>query len=338
MRSKRMLYGGFILVLITCWPLIYTGFWDDGIVVPDATEIRRYSLASSDFCTQVIIDSTIYTQSWDTLIQPRFWRYAMDFGPDTVIVNIAKTREIVEVLPLATVRSWGEKKKKAYEDSLRTAYGAGKKGEIFFTTGRKHFYHIDKVLPEIDRAIEIFQKEGTDPWYAQSILLIESPGRLQFSTEGAYGAFQLMEGVAREQGLIVNDSIDERAQFDKAAQGAARLIHRVCLPKARGLCEKYKLDYAEHELWFRLLTMHIYHAGIGNVRRVIRKIRPKKGDQTLITKIWQTKSRRFGNASQNYSQITLATLLELDELIQKEGIFCPLAQEANGELVPRELR
>ncbi|MEL6135663.1 MAG: hypothetical protein AAFR59_20070, partial [Bacteroidota bacterium] len=280
MRSKRIWYGGFILILITCWPIIYTGFWDDDYIAPDATQIRSFALSSSDFCTQVIIDSTIYTQGWDTLIQPKFWRYAMDFGPDTVIVNIAKTREIVEVLPLSSVRSWGEKKKKAYEDSLRTAYGVGKKGEIFFTTGRRHFYHVDKVLPEIDRAIEIFQKEGTDPWYAQSILLIESPGRLQFSTEGAYGAFQLMEGVAREQGLIVNDSIDERAQFDKAAQGAARLIRRVCLPKARGLCQKYKLDYAEHELWFRLLTMHIYHAGIGNVRRVVRKIRPKIGDQT----------------------------------------------------------
>ncbi len=57
-----------------------------------------------------------------------------------------------------------------------------------------------------------------DPWYAQSILLIESPGQMKKSISGAYGAFQLMPGVARAQGLIVNKTLDERKKSLKNQQ------------------------------------------------------------------------------------------------------------------------
>ncbi|MEO0898082.1 MAG: hypothetical protein AAFY71_16855 [Bacteroidota bacterium] len=302
------------------------------------SQINTIRMSLSGICTRLIQDSALYKEGWDSLRPPNFWRFAMKFPPDTVVVNIAKTREIVEVLSLKEVRAWPEKRKKRYEDSLRTAYKQGKKGEIFFTSGRNHFYQFSKVLPEIDKAIALFQDEGTDPWYAQTILLIESPGRLQFSTEGAYGAFQLMEGVARDVGLIVNDSIDERTEFDKSARGAARLIQRICIPKARALCKQYKLNYREHDIWFRLLVMHVYHAGIGNVRRVFRKMRPKEGGIPLITKLWQTKGRRFGNASQNYSQIALSALLELDDLVEQEGIICPLDQQEDGSFQEGHIR
>jgi hypothetical protein len=43
----------------------------------------------------------------------------------------------------------------------------------------------------------------------------------------------------------------------------------------------------------------------------------------FITELWQTKSRRFGNASQNYSQIILAAMMELDALVDRQGIICP---------------
>lgn len=163
---------------------------------------------------------------------------------------------------------------------------------------------------------------GVDPWYAQTILLIESPGRLQFSTDGAYGAFQLMAGVAREVGLTVNDSIDERQDFEASARGAARLIETVCIPKARAMCDFYRLPYEEHELWFRLLVMHVYHAGAGNVRRALRKVRRKQSSPQLIIDLWEAKSRRFGNASQNYSQIALAALLEVDAIMAELDLAC----------------
>ena len=46
--------------------------------------------------------------------------------------------------------------------------------KLYITTGKK-FYQIEEVIPSIASAIEIFYANGVDPWYAQSILLIESP-------------------------------------------------------------------------------------------------------------------------------------------------------------------
>ena len=66
----------------------------------------------------------------------------------------------------------------------------------------------------------LFENNGVDPWYAQAILLIESPAQLKKSVVGAYGAFQLMPSVARSHGIIVNKKIDERKDFNKSAFAA----------------------------------------------------------------------------------------------------------------------
>ncbi|MEO1452083.1 MAG: hypothetical protein AAFV07_21305, partial [Bacteroidota bacterium] len=290
-------------------------------------QIAGYQILLEDICLEVVQDSALYTEGWDTLAQPAFWQQIMRIGPDTTLVNIAKTRQIVGYIDTYNWMLRSEKRKKKYEDSIRNVYGLKAKDEIYFTHGRSHFYRIQAMLPAIDQAIEVFREEEVDPWYAQTILLIESPGRLQHSIDGAYGAFQLMEGVAKEMGLVINDTIDERADFHKSAKGAARLIDRVCLPHTRALCRKWGLGYREDEIWFRLLTMHVYHAGIGNVRRVMRKVRPDTGGVPLFKSLWQKKSRRFGNASQNYSQIALAALLELDVVLSRTGILCPPDEE-----------
>lgn len=319
MRKLFIVLVGILLALLLVWPARYNTPDLDQEVGNHVFHPETYD----DFCLKIIRDTSLHTEGWDTLVQPNFWRKAMKMGPDSLIVNIAKTREILTHMKTSEWRGRSEKNQKAYEDSVRKVHGLRKKDEIYFTTGRNHFYKYEALMTHIDKAVGAFMKEETDPWYAQSILLIESPDRLQFSTDGAYGAFQLMEDVAREVGLVVNDSLDEREDFYKSAQGAARLIRRVCLPKTRELCKDYGLAYKETDLWFRLLVMHVYHAGNRNVRRVIRKIRPKEGGIGLIQKIWQTKARRFGNASQNYSQITLASMLEMDELIRRKGIICP---------------
>lgn len=275
-----------------------------------------------DTCYQLVRDSALYTQGWDKLEKPAFWRHAMELSPDCTIVNIAKNRQIIAYLPTDSIRAWSAKRKRTFEDSLRRAHRLSRRDEIYFTGGRNHFYRFDRAIPHVSAAIPIFEGQGVDPWYAQTILLIESPGRLQLSTTGAYGAFQLMAGVAREVGLTVNDSIDERTDFAASAKGAARLIQTVCIPKARAMCEFYRLPYTEDELWFRLLVMHIYHAGAGNVRRALRKIKHKEAGPQLIIDLWEAKSRRFGNASQNYSQIALAALLEVDELADTFALTC----------------
>lgn len=319
MRTFFIILVAIVISVLLLWPFNTTNSVVD---VPTGAHVLDPEIYK-EICLKIIRDTSLYTEGWDQLSQPKFWRKAMKMGPDSLIVNIAATREVVTHLETSFWRGKTERMQKVYEDSIRKAYGLSRKDEIYFTTGRNHFYKYEALMPHIDEAVEAFMEELTDPWYAQSILLIESPGRMQFSTDGAYGAFQLMEGVAREVGLVINDTLDEREDFHKSAQGAARLIKRTCLPKTRQLCNDFRLEYEETDLWFRLLVMHVYHAGIGNVRRVIRKINPKEGGIELIKKLWQTKGRRFGNASQNYSQITLASLFELDELIRRKGIICP---------------
>lgn len=294
----------------------------------------------ADICIQVIRDSSLYEEGWDTLSQPQFWRAAMHLDPEVVLVNFAANRQIVDTLSLRSWQLSSDRKKKAYEDSLRKEFDLGKKDEIYFTTGRSHFYRYEPILRHIDRSLTIFAEEGVDPWFAQAILLIESPGRLQYSTDGAYGAFQLMKAVAKDMGLTINDTIDEREDFEASARGAARLIHRVCLPKTRGILDRYGLEYEESETWFKLMVLHVYHAGARNVGRVVRKINPKEGGAELITELWQTKGRRFGNASQNYSQIILAAFMELDQLLERKGIICPpemISDPEDGSVSPRAM-
>lgn len=274
----------------------------------------------SDQCSYYLQDASLFSDGWDTLSQIRFWRKVIRMDPQLGVVSVSDTREM---LGMVDVRNWERKSsswRRKYKDSIRKERGISKSKDIFITAGRNHFYHFDKAVPGIDKAVDIFLQEGADPWYAQAILLIESPGRLARSTAGALGSFQLMPGVAREHGLIVNSKVDERKDFEKSAMGAARLIRDVCVPETISMLRREGIPYQENETWFRLMVMHVYHAGKGNVRGALRRTKSRKGGMELIRKLWLSKYRRFGNASQNYSQIALASILELHEMEDGEEV------------------
>ena len=65
--------------------------------------------------------------------------------------------------------------------------------------------------------------------------------------------------------------------------------------------------------------MHVYHAGAGNVSAVVNKIAPKEGGQQLIQTMWNTTAASFGNNSQNYSQLALASQLILHDIVHNES-------------------
>jgi len=87
--------------------------------------------------------------------------------------------------------------------------------------------------------------------------------------------------------------------------------------QVRNILNDHNLTYNETDLWFRLLVLHAYHAGPGNVRCVINSLQPTAGGVDLLKKVWQTECGGFKNESQNYSQIALATLLYFDSIIQQ---------------------
>ena len=262
-----------------------------------------------------IDNSSIFTERWDKLAQPLFWKTVMTLSPDSCLINIAETRTVVKKMSIADWNRLSDDEKEYFRDSIRTAHGLTEEDKIYMTSGKSDFYAFEKVLPSVAKGVEVFEKEGVDPWYAQAILMIESPGKLAKSSVGAYGPFQLMPSVARTHGLKVNKYVDERKDFVRSAQGASSLISKTCLPEARRILTEQGIAFREYDLWFRLFVLHIYHAGAYNVAGVIKKIDPLEGGLPLITEMWQTEAGQFRNASQNYTQLALAALLIFDELI-----------------------
>ncbi len=257
----------------------------------------------------------LFEEKWNELPQAVFWQQIMALSPDSVLINVASNRTMLTKMSQKDWDKQSTEQKTAYKDSIKLANGIDSEASIFVTAGKNHFYKFDLVIPTITRGVEVFADNLVDPWYAQAILLIESPGQLVKSTAGAYGPFQLMKGVAINQGLVVNKTVDERGDFDKSAWAASQLLKKVCIPEARRILDAKNIEYRENDLWFRLFVMHIYHAGATNVAKVIDAINPTQGGQQLIQQMWQTKAGGFGNASQNYSQVVLAALLTLDKIL-----------------------
>ena len=287
--------------------------WDD----------QKIEVHNNQTVSTIMHAESLFEDRWDVLPQPQFWKQIMVLSPDSCLINIAASRVVLKKM---SVRDWSkqtELQKGIFKDSLRKEFSLASDAQINVTTGKNDFYKFKEVYPSLSKGVEAFERFGVDPWYAQAILLIESPGQLKKSSAGAYGAFQLMPSVARAQGLTVNSQIDERKDFDKSAYGASRLISRVCIPEAKRILNAHHLTYNESDLWFRLFVLHVYHAGSMNVSAVVNKINPTVGSQELITQMWQTTAGDFGNNSQNYTQLALASQLILHDMIyqQCEEIF-----------------
>lgn len=273
----------------------------------------------------------LYDGQWNTLPQPNFWKEVMLLSPDSCLINVASSREVLLRMSNKDWHRQTEAQKTLLKDSLKQMYNLPAEEKIFVTTGKNDFYKFNEVYPSISRGILAFESHGVDPWYAQAILLIESPGQLKKSSAGAYGAFQLMPGVARAQGLTVNKYTDDRKDFEKSAYGASRLLSRVCIPEARRILDEFNIEYSESDLWFRLFVLHVYHAGAMNVKAVVRKINPTNGGQQLIKDMWQTSAASFGNSSQNYTQLALASQLILHDMTKSDCVKLFDCQETTTE-------
>jgi hypothetical protein len=262
-----------------------------------------------------IDNQQLYNDGWDTLVQPKFWRTLMTMGEDSALINIGSTRQIINKIAVVDWNKLSKKEQNDIRDSVKNHYALPEEAHVYMTSGKKSFYDFKKVIPSIGRGIEIFRNNNVDPFYAQVILLIESPNKIQKSPVGAYGSFQIMRKVAINLGLKVNKYVDERKDFDKSAWAAAKLIRTICIPETNRILKEKNIAYDSNDLWYKLLVLHVYHAGAGNVKGAIDYINPTKGDMSLITTLWQTEVGSFRNSSQNYSQLALASLIELDKII-----------------------
>jgi hypothetical protein len=316
-----------------------------GTQIADAQTINveystRVLITHNDTITGAFVDSPdLLGGQCDTLAQAAFWKKVMSLPPDSGVLNIAATREILDVIPMRVWRSKSDSWKRSFKDSVRSGLGLVADTKIYLTSGRSHFYRIDKTLNNINGALPVFDSMGTDPWYAQTILLIESPSSFNTSSSvGAHGPFQLMKSVATKRGLKVTSTIDEREDLQLAAGAACKLIKKICIPETRRMLARNGItEYNETDLWFRLLVMHSYHAGAGNVRGAIDKVAPDSVGMHIITSLWHTEYKGFKNASQNYSQVALAALLNLEEYLNSQDTFYILEGDRRFESYPDSL-
>ena len=303
LKVMRLFYF-FLFVCFSCFSQL-SNHWDH----------EKIEVDKNGYKSVIVGSDAIFNDEWNILPQPNFWKQIMLLPPDSCLINVAETRVILEKKSFKDWKAQSETQKSYYKDSLRRIYNLKPGEQINVTSGKNDFYRFEEVYPSISKGVKAFENHGVDPWYAQAILLIESPGQLVKSNVGAYGAFQLMPSVARAQGLIVTKTIDERKDFEKSAMGSARLISKICIPEAKKILNSYNLKYNENDLWFRLFVLHVYHAGAMNVKAVVDKIQPKEGSKDLILQMWQTSAASFGNSSQNYTQLALASQLILNDMI-----------------------
>lgn len=264
----------------------------------------------SDF----VYNKQMYDLACDTLSNVRFWRSIMNLNKDTALLNTPENRKVLTKIAVKDWESKTEEQKARFKDSLRFTYCLSDSSRILLTAGKSFFYDFTKASSNFHKGINGFVDNSVDPWYAQAILLIESPNKLQKSNAGAYGSFQLMKDVARLFGLKVNKHIDERANFERSAYAASSLIKKICIPKTKEILDSLGIsNYNENDLWFRLLVMHSYHAGAGNVKKALFTFKPTQGNMDLIYTLWKTETKHFRSASQNYSQLVLAAMLEVHD-------------------------
>ncbi|MFM7472641.1 MAG: transglycosylase SLT domain-containing protein [Crocinitomicaceae bacterium] len=279
---------------------------------------EKISVTRASEVSTILHAEELFNDRWDILPQAQFWKQIMTLSPDSILINVASTRQIIEKMSLRDWNKKTEEEKTHYRAEARNNLGLSEQERIYVTCGKNDFYKFKEVYPQLSKGVAAFERYEVDPWYAQAILLIESPGQLKKSISGAYGAFQLMPDVARAQGLTVNSQMDERKDFDRCAYGAARLINKICIPEAKRILDRHQLTYNENDLWFRLFVLHVYHAGAGNVSAVMNKIQPKEGSQEVIKSMWQNTASGFGNNSQNYSQLALAAQLVLHDMVYEQ--------------------
>jgi hypothetical protein len=312
----------FVMLLVNgCGTRSATGAPEKTPELPVSDFIEKQVVSFNASTSQRFVNNhQVYSQGWDTLPQAKFWQDVIALSHDSMIMNIAGERKSLFKVATNEWHCQSESEKDIYKRNICISNNIHTETNLYVTSGKKFFFEFRRALPMIAKAIPVFESAGADPWYAQTILLIESPGKTEaVSYVGARGPFQLMPYVARKYGLVVSRTRDDRTHLEKSAAAAAKFISGVCVPAARKILDNKGISYNENDLWFRLFVMHTYHAGAGNVNVVINKINPHEGGMQLIRTMWQTEAGGFKNESQNYSQIALASIICFDRLIGQDA-------------------
>lgn len=241
----------------------------------------------------------------------KFWQKVILLTKDSCIVVHKDSRNMMDVISAKRLDSLVDYSKlEIAAQCYRDSFGYETCELVKFVRGKREFFDFNKVGPLVDDAKKVFDEIGVNPIYAQFILLIESPNNPKArSISGAVGHYQLMPFVAKKYGLVVSGARDDRHDFQLSSMAAAKLMRDYCIPNAQRMAISVRLEPNLDQLWFQLLTMHVYNAGAGNVRKAVAAVGTVRNGEELILKLWKTQAGAFGNSSQNYSQLALASYI-----------------------------
>jgi len=127
------------------------------------------------------------------------------------------------------------------------------------------------------KALNIFDKYGV-PYEYQMLPILESnftSGAV--SPAGAVGYWQFMGALAREYGLRIGGQNDDRKNFTKSTEAAAKFF-------------RDQLEYFDNDI---LLTVAAYNCGQGRVRSSIKKSNVKNPDYWDIKHHLPAETRKF---------------------------------------------
>jgi len=108
--------------------------------------------------------------------------------------------------------------------------------------------------------VEYFLHETRLPEDFKYLAIVESGFKNAVSSAGAAGFWQLMPETAKQYGLIVNELVDERNDFNKATHAACKV-----------LADYYLYIRKQFGISSWVLTAAAYNNGIGNIQNAIKK-------------------------------------------------------------------
>ena len=148
-------------------------------------------------------------------------------------------------------------------------------------------------MPQVERYLQ----QANLPQDLKYLAIVESGFKTNVkSPVGALGFWQLMPNTGKDWGLVVNDMIDERTDFDKSTMAACREIARnyLSIRKAFNISS-----------W--VLTAAAYNVGIGRIKNAIKN----KGNNYF------TMNLNPETAAYVYKIIAVKELFEFPELYMK---------------------
>lgn len=281
-----------------------------------STPVSLANNKDSFYLIKIPKDQLIFFEKQPAVV---FWRKVISLTKDSCIVVHKESRQCLDIILGSELDSMLKYSKLDMAAQFyRDKFGYDSCDLVKFVRGKKEHFNFATIAPLIDEAATEFNHYRVNPIYAQFILLIESPNNPKTrSISGAMGYYQLMPFVARKYGLVITSQRDDRHDFAKSSMAAARLMAGYCIPNARRISILLGLEPDENQLWFQLLVMHIYNAGAGNVSKAAMVVGKVKNGEEFIIKLWKTQVGAFGNSSQNYSQLVLASYLNYTGLLKK---------------------